>query len=179
MKNLEELQNAFTNEAEQFDLAIDVLGEGPINAEVAIIGEGPGETEASTGIPFSGGSGRLLFDGLRKYGLHRANVYVTNVVKRQISLSRKGDERHIVHRDELQKWIGLAKWELSHLPNLKYILVLGNYALEAIVGEDKITNWRGSVIPVTMCDSHNEERSLKAVLTINPAYAMREPKLEP
>ena len=36
--------------------------------------------------------------------------------------SRKGNERHIVHRDELDKWIGMLKWELEQLPNMQYYL---------------------------------------------------------
>ena len=48
-------------------------------------------------LPFVGGAGHLLWSSLQAYGINRTNVYTTNVVKRQISLSRKGNERHIVH----------------------------------------------------------------------------------
>src|SRR5262245_2309291 len=84
----------FEEHAAQHSLAVDVFSSGPLNSRIVIIGEGPGETEVRKGEPFVGGSGHLLFDSLRKYGIHRANTYVTNVVKRQISLSRKGNERH-------------------------------------------------------------------------------------
>lgn len=172
----ERLHDEFTAQADALNLHIDVISDGPINSEVIIIGEGLGETEVRTGVPFSGGSGRLLWDGLRKHGLHRANCYVTNVVKRQISLSRKGNERHVVHRDELQRWQGLLQWELSQLPNARIILCLGNYALEAITGNTGITNWRGSVLEVEAPQGTSVK---KVVCTINPAYALRELKMEP
>ncbi len=37
-----------------------VPGEGPLNAGIFIIGEGPGELEDSSGRPFVGESGRVL-----------------------------------------------------------------------------------------------------------------------
>ena len=189
--NREQLHEEFEALAQELGLHVDVISDGPIGAEVIIIGEGLGESEIRAETPFIGGSGRLLWDALRKYNLHRANCYVTNVVKRQISLSRKGNERHVVHRDELQRWQSLLQWELSRLPNARIILCLGNYALEAITGHTGITNWRGSVLEVeipsyetapqgTQVENRtSKSRKTQAVLTINPAYAMREPKMEP
>lgn len=172
----ETLTREFREHADNHGFSIDAFSDGPLNAEVVILGEGPGETEARKGQPFVGGSGTFLWDCLRKYGLHRANCYVTNVVKRQISLSRKGNERNIVHRDELEQWIGLCKWELEQLPNVKIILCMGNFALECITGNIGILNWRGSVLsPYTLPNG----RQGSVVCTINPAYALRELKLEP
>lgn len=165
----------FTQHAEQHGLAVDVFSSGPLNSRIVIIGEGPGETEIRKGEPFVGGSGALMWDSLRKYGIHRANTYVTNVVKRQISLSRKGNERHIVHRDELEQWIGLCQWELEQLKHAEIIFCMGNFALECLTGEIGILNWRGSVMDWKLPN----EKLGKLVVTINPAYAMRELKLEP
>lgn len=161
--------------AEQLGLSIQCGSEGPINANTIIIGEGPGETEARTGKPFSGSSGNLLWDSLRPYNIRRDNVYITNVVKRQISLAKTGNKRHEVGADELQRWVALLNWELTQLPNIKEILVLGNYALQAVSPENGITNWRGSVIDCMLAD----HRKVRTVCTINPAYAQRELKYEP
>lgn len=169
------LHEEFSNHAEHHSLSVDVFSDGPLNATVAIVGEGPGETEIRQGLPFVGGSGSLMWNSLRKYNLHRANCYTTNVVKRQISLSRKGNEKNIVHRSELEKWMGLLQWELSQLPNLRIVFCLGNYALEALTSNLGIMNWRGSVLP------HKLPNGLlgHVVCTVNPAYAMRELKMEP
>lgn len=180
IKNTEQLRMQFEAHASDFNLPMQVFSDGPLMSTVAIVGEGPGETEVRRGKPWVGSAGNLLWTELRKYGLHRANVYTTNVVKRQISLGREGNEKNVVHRDELEKWISLLRWELSKLPNLKYIFVMGNFALEAILGEQKITNWRGSVIDTTIEGPiQGKPRIVKAVMTINPAYAMRDLKMEP
>jgi DNA polymerase I-like protein with 3'-5' exonuclease and polymerase domains len=53
---------------------------------------------------------------------------------------------------------------------------MGNFALHALLGEDKVTNWRGSVLQPAKFPGN---RLGTYVITINPAYAMRELKLEP
>src|SRR5262245_33659656 len=131
--NRQQLSDDFRALASQLLLETEVFSDGPTSASIAIIGEGPGETELRhpQRLPFVGGAGNLLWDSVRPFGLSRTTVYVTNVVKRQVSLSRKGNERHIVHRDELDKWIGMLKWELEQLPNITTIFAMGNYAIEA------------------------------------------------
>ena len=172
--NRQQLETEFRAYCEQSQIDCDVFSDGPLNSEVVIIGEGPGENDVRQKKPFIGGSGALLWGTLRKYGLHRMNVYSTNVIKRQISLNR-GNQKHSVHQDELEKWTGLLEWELKQLPNARILFLLGNYALTAVTGSHGITNWRGSVF----------ERKLpngklgKVVCANNPAYALRELKQEP
>ena len=143
-----QLEDQFRAHASDLGLVTQVFSEGPINASLAIVGEGPGESEVAKGRPFIGGSGRLLFETLKAIGVQRQGIYTTNVVKRQISLSRVGNERNEVKKEELEKWIDMLHWELAKLPNLKTILIMGNYALYALLGESKVTNWRGSVLRV-------------------------------
>jgi uracil-DNA glycosylase family 4 len=173
----DELRYQFDAHCADLQLVNEVFSDGPVNADVAFVGEGPGETELRRGLPFVGGTGKLLWECVSKYDLDRGNVYTTNVVKRQISLSRKGSERHQVYRDELDKWIGLLQWELSQLPNVHTVFVLGNYALEAIVGLESITKWRGSVLDAELPNG----KVGKVVCSFNPAYVteQREPKFEP
>lgn len=158
-------------------LDTDVLSDGSTSATVAIVGEGPGETETRLGQPFVGGSGKLLWHTLLPYGLTRHNCYVTNVVKRQISLSRKGNEKHAVGKEELDKWMRILRWELQQLPEVRTVLVLGNYALKALLDNEGILNWRGSVVKAILPNGN----SGRYVCTVNPAYVMgdREPRLAP
>lgn len=58
-----------------------VPGEGPIPAEIMLIGEAPGHQEDQQGKPFIGASGQFLTELLGKIGLDRGDVYITNVVK--------------------------------------------------------------------------------------------------
>ena len=59
-----------------------VFGVGPRDAEVMMIGEGPGENEDLQGEPFVGRGGKLLDDMLELIDLDRKkNVYIANIVK--------------------------------------------------------------------------------------------------
>jgi len=58
-----------------------VPGEGPANASIVFIGEAPGRSEDEQGRPFVGRAGILLEELLHRAGLHREQVYITNVVK--------------------------------------------------------------------------------------------------
>jgi uracil-DNA glycosylase family 4 len=58
-----------------------VPGDGPVDAEVMFIGEGPGYHEDQRGHPFVGPAGRLLDELLAAIDLDRSKVYITNVVK--------------------------------------------------------------------------------------------------
>lgn len=58
-----------------------VPGEGPANADIMFIGEGPGFHENEQGRPFVGAAGRFLEELLANIGMTREQVYITNVVK--------------------------------------------------------------------------------------------------
>ena len=58
-----------------------VPGEGPLQAEIMFIGEGPGFHENEQGRPFVGASGKFLDELLAQAGVTRADVWITNVVK--------------------------------------------------------------------------------------------------
>jgi uracil-DNA glycosylase len=58
-----------------------VPGEGPADARVMLIGEGPGWHEDQQGRPFVGNAGKFLNELLGIAGLSRADVFITNVVK--------------------------------------------------------------------------------------------------
>ncbi|MCC6383205.1 MAG: uracil-DNA glycosylase [Dehalococcoidia bacterium] len=61
--------------------ALAVPGEGPLDAEVMLIGEAPGANEDKQGRPFVGQAGQFLDELLAAAGLARAEVYVCNVLK--------------------------------------------------------------------------------------------------
>ena len=58
-----------------------VAGEGSADARVVFVGEAPGKTEAITGHPFCGRSGKFLDEMLTAQKLSRTDVFITNVVK--------------------------------------------------------------------------------------------------
>ncbi len=58
-----------------------VPGEGALKSGIMLIGEGPGFNEDQQGRPFVGPAGKLLEEMLAAVGLHREQVFITNVVK--------------------------------------------------------------------------------------------------
>jgi len=58
-----------------------VPGEGPKNAALMLIGEGPGFNEDQQGRPFVGASGKFLDELIASAGYRRADVFIANVVK--------------------------------------------------------------------------------------------------
>ena len=170
------LMQEFTKRAHACQLQVDCLGSGRLDSEICIIAEAPGEREAAMKMPLVGGSGKLLWDVLRPLDIGRSDCYVTNVVKKQVSLSSKTDARSPVKKPELEHWEGLLDWELDHLPKLRYILALGNFALHALTGDSGITKWRGSVFD---CKVGREGRVVKVIVTNNPAHILRNLSMEP
>ena len=58
-----------------------VFGVGNPQAEIMLVGEGPGANEDEQGIPFVGRAGMFLDDMLAIIGLDRTMVYIANIVK--------------------------------------------------------------------------------------------------
>lgn len=158
----------------QMGLTLDCGPADGFTTQLAVIGEAPGEAEAKMKRPLVGGSGRLLWDKLRPLGYNRGHFYVTNVVKRRLlSVQVHGREKLAIAPNELEHWFGLLKFELEQLPNLRYILAMGNYALQALVGHNKITQHRGSHYDIMIGD-----RPVRVLTTFNPAHVMREARME-
>lgn len=158
-------------------LGFDCGPDGSFGSKVAVIAEAPGERERQLKLPLSGGSGKLFWDMVRSTGLNRRNVYISNVVKRQ--LRGHNDTKDDIDRHEVDQYISVLQWELSQLPNLQYIVVLGNYALEAVTGFSGIMHHQGSVYDIQL--SHpitRTTRTVKVIAMMNPAAIMREPKWE-
>ena len=57
-----------------------VMGQGPEDARLMLIGEQPGDREDREGVPFVGPAGRLLDQALAEAGLDDIPTYRTNVV---------------------------------------------------------------------------------------------------
>ena len=103
-----------------------VIGEGSHIAHIMFIGEAPGKSEAETGRPFCGRSGKLLDEMLASINLDRKDVYITNVVK----------DRPPENRDPTQEEIGLYAPFLNRQIEIihpKVIATLGRFSMEYIM----------------------------------------------
>jgi DNA polymerase len=144
-----------------------VLGKGPLNADIAFVGEQPGDQEDLAGKPFVGPAGKLLDRAMDEAGINRKQVYVTNAVKhfkfeprgkrRMHSKPNAGEVKH--YRWWLQKELDLVK------PRL--VVALGATAVLALSGKPlPIGKNRGPLI----LDGR------PGYITIHPSFLLRMPQ---
>jgi uracil-DNA glycosylase len=116
-----------------------VPGEGQISAKIMFIGEAPGRSEDEKGKPFVGAAGLILDNLLKKAGIERSQVFITNIVKCRPPNNRVPEEDELIAcRPYLDRQIALIK--------PKVICILGRTAYSSILGGSSITASRGKII---------------------------------
>lgn len=148
------------------DEAIDdkiVLGEGPGDARLMIVGEAPGTQEERLGKPFVGPAGKFLDGELAAVGINRAAVYVTNAVKRR-PVTTAGRTRR-PFGSEIRKWRSVLWREIESVRPVA-ILCLGSVAMSAVLGSGAgISRNRGKWVTGPM--------GIRSLATFHPAYVRR------
>ncbi|MBI2935212.1 MAG: uracil-DNA glycosylase [Chloroflexi bacterium] len=117
-----------------------VPGEGPERPALLFIGEGPGYYEDQQGRPFVGPAGKLLEELLEAIGLHRSDVYITNVVKC----------RPPANRDPLPSEISACRSYLDRQIELldpRVIVTLGRFSLAHFFPQESISKVHGKSRP--------------------------------
>lgn len=136
-----------------------VPGEGSPDADVVFVGEAPGKTEAATGRPFVGRSGKLLRSLIAEIGLDEKKIYITSPVK---YLPDRGtpSKKDIAHgRIHLEKQLDII--------DSKLIVLMGSVATQGVLQ---------SKIPVkTEHGKMIEKDGKKYFITVHPAAALRFP----
>lgn len=171
---LSEHNQAVTAVINRLGLEYQVLGSGSPSSQIVVIAEFPGETECQLKMPLVGGSGKYLWQELSKVGIKREQCYITNVVKKKLT-EEKNSNKKVLPKEEMLKWHTVLREELSLLPNARYVLVLGNVALESLTGHTGITKWRGSALSFTKEMGFCQNGMM--VITYNPAFVFRDPKV--
>lgn len=105
-----------------------VFGDGDHEADLMLVGEGPGQVEDEQGLPFVGPAGQLLNRILQAASLSRQEVYITNVVKCRPPGNR------LPNPDEVAACRGCLEAQIR-LVKPKIIVCLGLLATRAIVNE--------------------------------------------
>ena len=115
-----------------------VFGIGKESADILFIGEGPGEQEDLTGIPFVGPAGKLLDDMLSIIDLDRETCYIANIVKCRPPHNRDPkDEEQEACIDYLRRQVALI--------HPKMIVCLGRIAATKLIRKDfRITKEHGT-----------------------------------
>jgi uracil-DNA glycosylase family 4 len=116
-----------------------VPGEGQISAKIMFIGEAPGRNEDEKGKPFVGAAGRILDNLLKKAGIERSQVFITNIVKCRPPNNRVPEEDELIAcRPYLDRQIAIIK--------PKVICILGRTAYASILGGSSISANRGKIV---------------------------------
>ena len=143
-----------------------VMGEGPDNAALMIVGEQPGDQEDRVGRPFVGPAGQLLDVHLERVGIDRSAAYVTNAVK-HFKFEQRGKRR--LHKTPNAKEIDACRWWVEAeraIVQPQLILALGTSAARSMLGRTvSVAQARGAPIAL--------EDGSELWLTVHPSYLLR------
>lgn len=138
-----------------------VFGVGDPEADLVVVGEGPGHNEDLQGEPFVGAAGEMLDKMLANVlGLQRSEVYICNVVKCRPPGNRNPEP------DEIEACAPFLERQIRAV-GPKVLLVLGSVAYRALLDpQGGIKRGRGA---------WREWNGVPALATFHPAYLLRQP----
>lgn len=136
-----------------------VFGVGNKQADIMMIGEGPGADEDSQGIPFVGKAGQLMNKAFTGLGINREELYIANIVK------CRPPQNRVPEQEESQACLNYLRNQVI-LVKPKIIVLLGSTALKNILGKEYgITSSRGKWI---------ENKDIFYMPTWHPAALLRD-----
>jgi DNA polymerase len=143
-----------------------VLGEGPLDARVVLVGEQPGDREDVEGRPFVGPAGRELDRALEAAGIDRDDAYVTNAVK-HFKFKERGKRR--IHDKPTHAEVGAClPWLERELGLLRpqALVALGATAAQGLLGKDfRVTRQHGQLV--------ESELAPVVTATLHPSAVLR------
>lgn len=144
--------------------------EGSFDAEIMLIGEGPGEEEEKLGKPFVGPSGKLL-DAMLEAATeninrrwNRDNLFITNVIKCRAHDNGKNRKPSV---NEIASCSPILNKEIE-LVRPKLILCLGTTAASYVIHPDfKIMQEHGKLF-------ENKDLGYKAMAVYHPSFVLHQ-----
>jgi len=140
-----------------------VFGEGPGDAELMFVGEGPGAEEDRQGRPFVGRAGQLLTKMIKAMKYDRSEVYIANVIKCRPPKNR--DPRP----DEVAACEPFLVMQIKAIKP-KVIVALGRWAAQTLLK----TNTSIGALRGKFHDYHG----IPLMPTYHPAAILRNPNLK-
>jgi uracil-DNA glycosylase len=146
-----------------------VLGEGPVGAAIAFVGEQPGDQEDLQGRPFVGPAGQILDRAMAEAGIDRAKTYVTNAVK-HFKYVQRGKRR--LHQKpnagEVKHYQWWLKKELDFVAP-RVVVALGATAVQALAGK---------ALPIGRNRGATTFDNRRGYITVHPSFLLRLPDPE-
>ncbi|HEX6247366.1 MAG TPA: UdgX family uracil-DNA binding protein [Nocardioidaceae bacterium] len=125
-----------------------VVGEGPTDARLMVLGEQPGDQEDRAGEPFVGPAGKLLDRALDQAGIDPASVFRTNVVKHFRFAGTRGKQR--IHKSPGRVHVAACgPWLVAEMAVVRPhgVVLLGGTAGKALYGSSfRVGESRGQLL---------------------------------
>ncbi len=143
-----------------------VLGEGPVGAAIAFVGEQPGDQEDLEGHPFVGPAGQLLDRALDEADIARQKSYVTNAVK-HFKFEPRGKKR--IHQKPTVGEVKHYRWWL--MKELEFV----QPRLVVALGATAVLALAGKALPIGKSRGEAEFNGFHGYITVHPSYLLRIP----
>ncbi len=159
-KRINKLNNEYKRMSEMSGWSLSsnfVKGDGPVDADIMIVGQAPGRNEDTKGKPFIGMSGKMLNELLSLSGIDRNNVYITSTVQFFPPKNRMPTKK------EIELCAPMLKKQIE-IVDPKIVITLGSLAANTTVGIDNIMHNHGLL-------THDGDRYYFS--TLHPAAAVR------
>lgn len=143
-----------------------VLGEGPIGAAIAFVGEQPGDQEDIAGRPFVGPAGQLLSRAMEEAGIDREASYLTNAVK-HFKYEPRGKRR--IHQKPTTSEVKHYRWWL-----MKELDFVGPRIVVAL-GATAVLALAGKAMPIGRNRGPARFDDWQGYITVHPSYLLRLP----
>jgi uracil-DNA glycosylase len=137
-----------------------VPGEGPGDARLVVVGEGPGRVEDETGRPFVGPAGELLTKILGAIDLPRERVFICNVVK------CRPPENRLPQFDEIAACVPYLFRQIE-IVKPKVILAMGGTAAQTLLNTKQSLGALRNFV--------HRFRGIPLIVTYHPAALLRNP----
>jgi len=137
-----------------------VPGEGPRDARLVVVGEGPGRVEDETGRPFVGPAGELLTKILAAIELRRDQVFICNVVK------CRPPENRVPQYDEIAACVPYLFRQIDVLKP-QVILAMGGTAAQTLLNTKQSLG--------ALRNQLHRFRGVPVIVTYHPAALLRNP----
>ena len=139
-----------------------VPGEGPVDAELMIIGQAPGFEEDKVGRPFVGRAGKFLNHLLKIAKIQREKIFITSPIKCFPPKNRKPTKK------EIEACLPWLKKQIEIINPQKFIL-LGEVAFSVFFPKEKLKDFRGKWI---------KKDDKEYFITYHPAAGLRFPRIK-
>ncbi|MGL4314503.1 MAG: UdgX family uracil-DNA binding protein [Sphingomonas sp.] len=144
-----------------------VFGEGPVSAELMLVGEQPGDQEDVAGRPFVGPAGQVLDRALAQAGIDRGRLYITNAVK-HFKFVPRGPRR--IHDKPDTAEIDACRWWIEQermILRPRLTVALGATAARSLFGRTvTISRERGRAIELP-------DGGGTGWITVHPSFLLR------